>query len=146
MNQEDTISRSDSSESDDKQQPTRLFESIHAGFPSPAEDIPGTALDINRLVVKNPASTFFARVSGDSMDGDGIRDGDILVIDKSEEPHDGAIAVCFINGEFTVKRLSIHDDGSVTLLPSNPKYRAITIREGDDLTVWGIVRYVIKKV
>ena len=124
----------------------KLFESIHAGFPSPAEDIPGTALDINRLVVKNPASTFFARVSGDSMEGDGIRDGDILVIDKSEEPHDGAIAVCFINGEFTVKRLSIHDDGSITLLPSNPKYRAITIREGDDLTVWGIVRYVIKKV
>lgn len=124
----------------------KLFESIHAGFPSPAEDIPGTALDINRLVVKNPASTFFARVSGDSMEGDGIRDGDILVIDKSEEPHDGAIAVCFINGEFTVKRLSIHDDGSVTLLPSNPKYRAITIRVGDDLTVWGIVRYVIKKV
>ena len=75
----------------------KLFESIHAGFPSPAEDIPGTALDINRLVVKNPASTFFARVSGDSMEGDGIRDGDILVIDKSEEPRDGAIAVCFIN-------------------------------------------------
>lgn len=123
----------------------KLFESIHAGFPSPAEDIPGTALDINKLVVKNPASTFFARVSGDSMEGDGIRDGDILVIDKSEEPRDGAIAVCFINGEFTVKRLSIRD-GSVTLLPSNPKYQAITVSEEDDLSVWGIVRYVIKKV
>ena len=94
---------------------TKLFESIHAGFPSPAEDIPGTALDINRLVVKNPASTFFARVSGDSMEGDGIRDGDILVVDKSEEPRDGAIAVCFINGEFTVKRLKI-SDGCITLL------------------------------
>ena len=79
------------------------------------------------------------------MEGDGIRDGDILVIDKSEEPQDGAIAVCFINGEFTVKRLSIRD-GSVTLLPSNPKYQAITVSEGDDLSVWGIVRYVIKKV
>ena len=74
MDKEDTISCSDSSESDEKQQPPRLFESIHAGFPSPAEDIPGTALDINRLVVKNPASTFFARVSGDSMEGDGIRE------------------------------------------------------------------------
>ena len=85
----------------------KLFESIHAGFPSPAEDIPGTALDINKLVVKNPASTFFARVSGDSM---------------------------------------VHEDGSITLQPSNPKYRAITVREGDDLAIWGTVRYVIKKV
>ena len=125
MDKEDTISRSGSSESDEKQQPPRLFESIHAGFPSPAEDIPG--------------------VSGDSMEGDGIRDGDILVVDKSEEPRDGAIAVCFINGEFTVKRLKI-SDGCITLLPSNPRYKAITVREGDDLTIWGIVRYVIKKV
>ena len=124
---------------------TKLFESIHAGFPSPAEDIPGTALDINKLLVKNPASTFFARVSGDSMEGDGIRDGDILVVDKSEEPRDGAVAVCFINGEFTVKRLKI-SDGCITLLPSNPRYKAITVREGDELTIWGIVRYVIKKV
>lgn len=124
---------------------TKLFESIHAGFPSPAEDIPGTTLDINKLLVKNPASTFFARVSGDSMEGDGISDGDILVIDKSEEPRDRAIAVCYINGEFTVKRLCI-DEGGVTLLPSNSKYKAITVREGDDLTIWGIVKYVIKKV
>lgn len=122
-----------------------LHESIHAGFPSPAEDIPGTALDIGRLLVKNPASTFFARVSGDSMEGNGIGNGDILVIDKAEEPHDGSIAVCFINGEFTVKRLRIRGDG-ITLVPSNPKYPEIRIKEGDSLSVWGIVRYVIKKV
>lgn len=134
-----------SSRESEKKPEVKLYESVHAGFPSPAEDIPGTALDINKLVVKNPASTFFARVSGDSMEGDGIRDGDILVIDKSEEPRDGAIAVCFINGEFTVKRLKI-SDGCITLLPSNPRYKAITVREGDDLTIWGIVRYVIKKV
>lgn len=79
------------------------------------------------------------------MEGDGIGDGDILVIDKSEEPHDGAIAVCFINGEFTVKRLRIKDK-EITLTPSNPKYPAIKIKEGDSLTIWGIVRYVIKKV
>lgn len=130
---------------DNPGQQTKLFESIHAGFPSPAEDIPGTALDINRLLVKNPASTFFAKVSGDSMEGDGISDGDILVIDKSEEPKDRAIAVCYINGEFTVKRLYINE-GKIILLPSNPKYKAITVSEGDDLTIWGIVRYVIKKV
>ena len=129
----------------DKKPEVRLYESIHAGFPSPAEDIPGTALDINKLVVKNPASTFFARVSGDSMEGDGICDGDILVIDKSEEPHDGAVAVCFINGEFTVKRLRFHD-GYITLVPSNPRYPSLTVKEGDDMTVWGVVRYVIKKL
>ena len=134
-----------SSRESEKKPEVKLYESVHAGFPSPAEDIPGTALDINKLVVKNPASTFFARVSGDSMEGDGIRDGDILVIDKSEEPRDGAISVCFINGEFTVKRLRIQDK-SITLVPSNPRYRPVTIREGDDLTIWGIVRYVIKKV
>lgn len=145
MDKEDTISRSVSSESDEKQQPPRLYESVHAGFPSPAEDIPGTSLDINKLVVKNPASTFFARVSGDSMEGDGIRDGDILVIDKSEEPRDGAIAICFINGEFTVKRLRIQGN-VITLVPSNPRYRPITIKDGDELAIWGIVRYVIKKV
>ena len=126
-----------SSRESEKKPEVKLYESVHAGFPSPAEDIPGT--------VKNPASTFFARVSGDSMEGDGIRDGDILVIDKSEEPRDGAIAVCFINGEFTVKRLRIQDK-NITLVPSNPRYRPVTIREGDDLTIWGIVRYVIKKV
>lgn len=130
---------------DSSGQETRLFESVHAGFPSPAEDIPGTALDINRLLVKNPASTFFAKVSGDSMEGDGIGNGDILVIDKSEEPHDGAIAVCFINGEFTVKRLRIRGK-EITLVPSNPKYPEIRIKEGDSLSIWGIVRYVIKKV
>lgn len=129
----------------ESQSDTLLFESVHAGFPSPAEDTTGTSLDINKLIVKNPASTFFARTSGDSMEGDGIRDGDILVIDKSEEPKDGAIAVCFINGEFTVKRLRIRDN-SITLVPSNPRYRPVTIREGDELTIWGIVRYVIKKV
>lgn len=129
----------------EKKPEIKLYESVHAGFPSPAEDIPGTALDLNSLLVRNPASTFFARVSGDSMEGDGICDGDILVIDKSEEPHDGAVAVCFINGEFTVKRLRFHD-GYITLVPSNPRYPSLTVKEGDEMTVWGVVRYVIKKL
>lgn len=123
----------------------RLYESVHAGFPSPAEDLPGTAIDINRIVVKNPASTFFARVSGYSMTGDGIDDGDILVIDKSEEPRDGSVAVCVVDGEFTVKRLKIHDN-KIILLPSNPKYPPIEITETDSFMIWGIVRYVIKKL
>ena len=122
-----------------------LYESVHAGFPSPAEDIPGKALDLSDLLIKNPESTFFARVSGDSMTGDGIDDGDILIIDKSEEPVTGSVAVCFIDGEFTVKKLSV-DGGGITLLPSNKKYPPIKIDSGSDFLIWGIVKYVIKKL
>ncbi len=129
----------------EKKTEIRLYESVHAGFPSPAEDLPGTAIDINRIVVKNPASTFFARVSGDSMTGDGIDDGDILVIDKSEEPHDGAVAVCAIDGEFTVKRLKINGN-RIILQPANPKYPPLEIAETDSFIIWGVVRYVIKKL
>lgn len=129
----------------EKKTEIRLYESVHAGFPSPAEDLPGTAIDINRIVVKNPASTFFARVSGDSMTGDGIDDGDILVIDKSEEPHDGAVAVCAIDGEFTVKRLKINGN-RIILQPANPKYPPLEIAETDYFIIWGVVRYVIKKL
>lgn len=129
----------------DKKAEVRLYESVHAGFPSPAEDLPGMAIDINRIVVRNPASTFFARVSGDSMTGDGIDDGDILVIDKSEEPHDGAVAVCAIDGEFTVKRLKMNGN-RIILQPSNPKYPPMEIAETDSFRIWGVVRYVIKKL
>lgn len=122
-----------------------LFESIHAGFPSPAEDIPGKSLDIKELLVKNPASTFFAKVQGDSMIGDGISDGDIIIIDKSEQARDGAIAVCYIDGEFTVKRLEIHPD-YILLKPSNEKYKPIKVTPDNELIIWGIVKFVIKKL
>lgn len=121
-----------------------LFESIHAGFPSPAEDIPGKSLDIKGLLIKNPASTFFARVQGESMSGDGISDGDIIVIDKSEPARDGSIAVCYIDGEFTVKRLEFHKD-YILLKPSNEKYSPIKVTADNNLIVWGIVKFVIKK-
>ena len=128
----------------EQKESVELFESVHAGFPSPAEDIPGKSLDIKELLVKNPASTFFAKVQGDSMIGDGISDGDIIVIDKSEQPHDGSIAVCYIDGEFTVKRLEIHSD-YMLLKPANGKYKPIKVTADNDLIVWGIVKFVIKK-
>lgn len=118
---------------------------IHAGFPSPEDDFHGPSLDISHLLVKNPASTFFARVAGDSMIGDGIEDGDILVIDKSVAIYDKCIAVCFIDGEFTVKRVEIHPDYAL-LVPSNPKYPAIKVTEENKFIIWGVVHYVIKKV
>lgn len=80
---------------------------VKAGFPSPADDFLDAPLDLNREFVHNPASTFFVRVSGDSMTGDGIGDGDMLVVDRSVAPYDGCIAVCYVDGEFTVKRVRL---------------------------------------
>lgn len=116
---------------------------VHAGFPSPADDFLDTPLDLNKELIRNPASTFFVRVSGDSMTGDGIDDGDLLVVDKSLELYDGCIAICYVDGEFTVKRIQLDAEGA-WLQPSNPKYRPIRVDRENDFMVWGVVRHVIK--
>ena len=116
---------------------------VEAGFPSPADDFLDAPLDLNREFVQNPASTFFVRVSGESMAGDGIGDGDLLIVDKSLPPHDGCIAVCYVDGEFTVKRVK-QERGCAWLMPSNPKYRPIRVDADNEFLVWGIVRHVVK--
>jgi DNA polymerase V len=118
-------------------------ESIRAGFPSPAEDFSDVSIDLNRELIKNPAATFFGRVRGDSMKDLGIDEGDLLVIDKSLEPADGKLAVCFIDGEFTLKLIRIEENG-LWLMPANDKYKPIRVTEESDFEVWGIVVYVIK--
>lgn len=118
---------------------------VSAGFPSPAEDFLEPSLDLNRTLVRNPASTFFARVSGESMRDAGIHDGDLLVVDKSIEPYDGCVAVCFLDGEFTLKRVKT-DGQRVVLLPANERYRPIEIRPDDEFSVWGVVTYSIQKL
>ena len=122
-----------------------MVEGIHAGFPSPAEDYTEPVLDLNRYVIKNPASTFYARISGDSMVGVGIQDGDIVVIDKSLEPANDQIAVCFIDGEFTLKRIHT-ENGRLFLMPHHPNFPSIEITEENNFQVWGIVTYIIKKM
>ncbi len=118
---------------------------ISAGFPSPAQDSSDLKLDLNRELVQNPASTFYARVSGVSMIGDGVDDGDLLVIDRSIAPYSGALAVCYIDGEFTLKRFQ--NEGSYGLLvPANPDYQPIKVTAENDFMIWGIVRYLIKKM
>ena len=119
-------------------------ERVAAGFPSPADDYASTKLDLNRELIKNPASTFYARVSGLSMVDEGINDGDLLVIDKSLEPHDGSLAVCYIDGEFTLKRFERHD-GYGLLIPANREFRPIKVTGDNDFIIWGIVTYIIKK-
>lgn len=118
---------------------------IHAGFPSPATDYMTQAIDLNRELVRHPAATFYGRVVGDSMIDAGVEEGDILVIDKSLDPRDGDMAVCFVDGEFTLKYLRF-DEGRLVLQPANDRYPSIEVSEGSDFKVWGVVTYVIKKV
>ena len=117
---------------------------VRAGFPSPADDM-HERLDLVKLLVRHPASTFFFRISGTSMVDASLDEGDIIIVDKSLEPHDGSIAVCYIDGEFTVKRV-VRTKQGISLQPANTSYPAITVTEQNNCIVWGIVTYVIKKV
>ncbi|WP_459209951.1 LexA family protein [Aquimarina rhabdastrellae] len=120
-------------------------EGVSAGFPSPAEDFRQPRISLDRELIDNVEATFFARVRGDSMINAGLSNGDLLVVDKSKEAQHGKIAVCFIDGEFTVKRLDVQKD-CVYLMPENDNYKPIKVTEDNELIIWGIVTYVIKKV
>lgn len=120
-------------------------EGISAGFPSPADDFKEVRISLDKAVVKNEAATFYARVAGQSMVGAGLDDGDLLVIDRSLEPIDGKIAVCFVDGEFTVKRLKVDKD-CVWLMPENAQYKPLQVTEENELIIWGIVTHVLKAV
>jgi len=118
---------------------------ISAGFPSPADDFEEQQLSLDKELIKNKEATFFARVSGQSMIGAGLDDNDLLVIDRSLEPSHDKIAVCFLDGEFTVKRLKVDGD-YIWLQPENNNYKPILITEENNFVIWGIVTNVIKKV
>jgi DNA polymerase V len=118
---------------------------ISAGFPSPADDFKETRISLDEELITNKEATFFAKVNGQSMIGAGLDDNDLLVIDRSLEPENNKIAVCFLDGEFTVKRLKVKND-VVWLQPENPNYPIIKITEENDFVIWGIVTSVIKKV
>lgn len=119
-------------------------EGIKAGFPSPAQDFMDLSIDLNKELIKNAASTFYGRVKGDSMNDAGIYDGDILIIDKSLEPREGDIAVCFIDGEFTIKYIKL-EEKVIWLIPANEKYQSIKVTEENQFLIWGVVTYSIKK-
>jgi len=118
---------------------------ISAGFPSPAGDFKQERISLDRELIKNKEATFFARVSGQSMVGAGLDDNDLLVIDRSLEPSNNKIAVCLIDGDFTVKRLRV-EKGKIYLQPENPNYKLIEITADNQFVIWGIVTNVIKKV
>jgi DNA polymerase V len=116
---------------------------VSAGFPSPADDYLERDLDLNEYFIRHESATFFVRVSGDSMERAGILDNDVLVVDKSLEPRDGAIVIAVIDGELTVKRLR-RRNGEVQLVPENPNYQPITILPEQEFLIWGVVTGVAR--
>lgn len=120
-----------------------IEQGVSAGFPSPALDFEDLKIDLNKSLIRHPNSTYYGRVKGFSMKNAGIDDGDLLIIDKSLEPLDGRIAVCFLDGEFTAKRIRIINK-TVFLYPENEDYSPIKIGVDNEFVVWGIITHVIK--
>lgn len=118
---------------------------VPAGFPSPAENYVEGRLDLNQLLVQNQPATFFLRVKGDSMINAGIHDGDIIVVDRSIEPVDRTVVVAVIDGELTIKRL-MKRNGVAELHAENPRYAPIRFKEGQVLTIWGVVTSAVHSV
>ena len=123
--------------------------SVVAGFPSPAEQYQEPPLDLNELLVRRPAATYFVRVEGDSMVGAGISDGDLsdgdlLVVDRSLRPADGDVIIASVDGDFTVKTYRRDKDG-VRLEPANPNYPVIRLRPGQELDYFGKVTACIHR-
>lgn len=116
---------------------------ISAGFPSPALDFIDLSIDMNKYLIKRPTSTFYGRVKGQSMKDVGISDGDLLVIDKSIAPKDDQVAVCYLDGEFTLKKIKLEKD-ICWLIPANESYQPIQVTSQNDFLIWGIVTHVIK--
>tara|TARA_B100000963_G_scaffold345285_1_gene349215 strand:+ start:945 stop:1379 length:435 start_codon:yes stop_codon:yes gene_type:complete len=122
-----------------------IEQGVSAGFPSPADDFKEVRISLDKELIKNTESTFYARVSGDSMENAGLSDGDLIVIDRSINPENNKIAVCLIDGEFTVKRI-VKKGGIIYLKPENKNYKEIKLEAMDDFKVWGVVTYVIKSI
>ena len=126
---------------------TELMGDVKAGFPSPAEDM-REKLDLIKLLVKHKASTFFFRVDGVSMVDSGMDEGDILIVDKAIDPYNNCKAVCYIDGEYTVKRVEMGEN-KVRLMPANEQnttYKPIDVTAENNFMIWGVVTYVIKKM
>lgn len=113
-----------------------------AGFPVSTDATVEESLDLNHLIVKNPAATFFVRVEGDSMKDSGISSGDILAVDRSREPKHGSIVIASVFGELTIKRLALRG-GSVFLVPENDEYEEVEITEEMESSIWGVVTHAV---
>lgn len=118
---------------------------VPAGFPSPADDYLEGEIDLARLLVERPAATFLMRVSGHSMSGAGILDGDYVVVDRSLEARSGHVVVAVVTGEMTIKRLCV-TGGRTLLQAENPDYPAVVLGEDYPAELWGVVVGVVRKL
>lgn len=131
-------------EKEAKSHPKLMNTPVRAGFPNPAEEAGGFALDLNEYLVKRPTSTYYLRIEGDSMTGAGITSGDIVVVDKSLEARTGDIVVAAVDGDFTLKRLK-KQGSEAWLIAENPDYSPIALHEATDAALWGVVTFVIHR-
>ena len=120
-------------------------EGVSAGFPSPANDFKDVRISLDEELIKNKEATFYARVSGDSMQDAGLSDGDLIVIDRALNAENNKICVCFLDGDFTVKRV-VKKGEKLFLKPENKDYKEIEINNENELIIWGVITYVIKSI
>ncbi len=145
-NHDGTIEGLYSSDFSEKSYSLPLYASaVSAGAPSPADDSIETALDLNEHLIKHPATTFFVRVTGDSMINTGINHQDVLIVDRGLKPKQNDIVIAVLDGELTVKRLKIESD-LIYLMPENPDFHPIQVTESMSFTIWGVVTTVIHAV
>lgn len=143
---ETKITNISSASEDFLKQESPLFSSQPAaGFPSIGDDSIEETLDLNTLLVENPSATFFVKVSGDSMEGAKIFNGDILVVNRAHNAKSGSLVVAAVNGELVVKRLKELSSG-MTLVSENSDYQPIVLAEADDCFVWGVVTGCVRKL
>lgn len=117
---------------------------VRAGFPSPADDYVEAALDLNELLIEHKEATFFMRVKGQSMEGAGIHEGDLLIVDRAVTPRHGCIVIAAIDGQLTVKRL-IQRRGRVALEAASAQFPLISVGEGQELQIWGVVTGSVRR-
>ena len=119
---------------------------IKAGFPSPAQDYLTESIDLNKELVRHTETTFYAKVSGDSLMNAGISDGDLVVIDKSLTAKNGDYVAAFIDGEFTLKKFVLDEAHQCAwLVPANDKYQPIQVTADNDFLIWGVITSSIKR-
>jgi DNA polymerase V len=123
---------------------SQAFHSVPAGLPAAANESIHERVSLDSFLISNPTSTVLFRVRGESMTGAGIFDGDLLVVDRSIEPAHGQVVVAAINHEMTVKRL-YNKAGEVKLQAANPQFKDITFAESDEMSVWGVVTFSLRR-
>ena len=118
---------------------------VHAGFPCPVDDAyMQQPIDLNAELIKHPAASYIVRVVGDSMIDEGVEEGDLLVVDREMYPTEQNLTICMYNGEFALKRI-VQQDGKVLLMSGNKKYKPIEVSNPNDLSIFGVVTWVMKK-